>query len=229
MNKYDELISSLSLIAKTKTKNITELAKNKTTLEEDITKKQIELEKQYKQKQKLNKIFNVLKMYSFKVPKQQILSRIAILIASLFVTESAGLMLCLIFSLIFHKFLWLILTIGPLAILFNRIIGTIKNSKILKNYHYNDVEKELTELENNIINITKSLEKENEDIKNITNEIKEETNKKEDISHKINLVYQKKYQAVMSLIKNNLDEELSQIYDQDEVIKRILIKDGHNE
>ena len=62
---------------------------------------------------------------------------------------------------------------------------------------------------------------------NINDKIIAQTNKKDEIKAKIKQVYNQKDKALTKLINTTYDKELSQAYDQDEVIKKIrVIKEG---
>lgn len=228
MNKYDELLNTLTLAKDDIVKKISELEQGKAELNQNIEQKEKELADNKKRYEKLNEIRKILENFSFKVPKRFILRRLFGLAVGSIVSILLFFLLSLLIPAIRELFLpTIILSIFIQFLL--AITNAFSNLEILKNYKYEDVKKELNNLINNNNELTLALNKDKENMENINERINIEIHKKAEIKAKIKQVYNQKDKVLTSLINASYDKELSHAFDQDDVIKRVLKKEDTHE
>ena len=229
MNKYDELIDKLLNEQEEKSKNIRQLEKEKKALQNDNDQIESITKKNDEEIDQLANIREILERYSYKIPKDILYNRCIYMLVLLFAVEVTGTLLGFLFYLLTKQLIWAFLIIGPVYLILKTASDTYKNRQIIKNNNYDSITRSLNIIIDKNNKLIKSVRKSKEEIKVIDTKIKEETNIKEAIEAKIDKVYKQKYKALNSIINAAFDQELSERYDKDIVIKRELIKDGYNE
>lgn len=225
MNKYDELLSTLILAKNDIIDKISDLEQERENIQKDTEQKEKTLTENKQRIEELKKIREVLENFSFKVPKRFIFSRLFAFILACLPFALLFILLRLLSFLGLKEIALVFFVYCPLILILEQAFEAFKKRKILKNNNYEDIQKQLRDLINNNKELALALEKDIENMENINQRINIEIDKKAEIEAKIKQVYNQKYKALTSLINVTYDKELSKIYDQDEVIKRVLQKE----